>query len=152
MPHKPHDFFSLFLQYTFLKNYTYTPSFLLLSSSHSQLLPSQFYPALLRLPKNQTTPPEPSSELRNLLSIIVEICHLGADVTSDLVGRRECKRRALEGKKGCVCCSTKVRQGGDRHGCHVQKGLPSSLTLSLSPRFTSVHILWLNPKSRHECH
>lgn len=36
-----------------------------------------------------------------------------------------------------VCCSTKVRQGGDRHGCHVRRR-PSLFSLSLSHIHTVV--------------
>lgn len=44
---------------------------------------------LLHLSGNQTTAPQQTREHRNPLSTIVEIYHLGADVTSDLVGRDE---------------------------------------------------------------
>lgn len=74
--------------------------------SSSSSLPASSSP----LSENQATAPQPTGELRNLLSTIVEICHLGADVTSDLVEKGRVQR------KGEVCVCVLQYQGETRWG------------------------------------
>lgn len=91
--------------------------------------------SLLHLSENQATAPQPTRERWNPLSTLVEICHPGADVTSDLVRREDRRRGAME-ERGEVCCSTKVRQGGDRHARHVRKRPSLALTRTHAHKHT----------------
>lgn len=121
--------YSIFLSSIPPHSYTFSP------------LPSAFIPPpkqpLLHLSENQTTAPRPTRERGNLLTTIVEICHLGADVTSDLVGRREGCGRGAVGRRGGALQYQGERQGGDSHGCHVRRR-PSLLSLAYSHTHTHI--------------
>lgn len=82
---------------------------------------------LLHLSENQTTAPQPTRDCGNPLSTIVEICHLGADVTSDLVGREGCRRAAME--KGRYAAVPRWDKVGIGMGV-TYKGLPSTRSIT----------------------
>lgn len=104
---------------------------------------------LLFLPPGEARE-KPTGEHRNPLSSI------GGNVSP---GSQRYKWYSREGRVektrngwGEVCCSSKVRQGGDRHGCHVRRRPSCFSPPLLSTPHTPARVPWLNLKSRHECH